>query len=45
MSIKTIKQILLVGPSSVGKTTYAIKKYSSNKYCLIDSDQVWYLLE
>lgn len=44
MSIKAIKQILLVGPSSVGKTTYAIKKYNSNKYCLIDSDQVWYLL-
>ena len=36
-----IKQILIIGPSSVGKTSYAYKKYGNNKYCIIDSDQVW----
>ena len=38
------KMILILGPSSVGKTSYAMKKYGGDRYCLIDSDQVWYIL-
>lgn len=38
------KIILILGPSSVGKTSYAMKKYGGDRYCLIDSDQVWYML-
>ena len=34
--------ILLAGPSSVGKTTYAKKKYKN--YPIIDSDDVWFEL-
>lgn len=36
--------ILITGPSTVGKTTYSIKKYNNNKYCLIDTDVVWFIL-
>ena len=34
--------VVLAGPSSVGKTTYAKKKYKN--YHLIDSDEVWFEL-
>ena len=34
--------ILLSGPSSVGKTTYAKNKYK--KYTIIDSDDIWFEL-
>lgn len=35
-------QYFIIGPSSSGKTTYANKHYSSSKYTIIDSDNVWY---
>lgn len=44
MVMKATKMILILGPSSVGKTSYAMKKYGGDRYCLIDSDQVWYML-
>ena len=34
--------IILGGPSSVGKTTYALKHYQD--YYIIDSDVVWFEL-
>ena len=34
--------IILAGPSSVGKTTYAYKHYKD--YYLVDSDDVWFEL-
>ena len=37
-----MKYIILCGPSSVGKTTYAKKKYKD--YKIIDSDEVWFEL-
>lgn len=37
-----MKYIILAGPSSIGKTTYA-KKYYKN-YNIIDSDDIWYKL-
>ena len=37
-----MKYIILCGPSSVGKTTYASKKYKN--YKIIDSDEVWFEL-